>query len=97
MKRILSIFISIAILCTVIPPVAFATANAYYEDFSSQTPNGWTLNGAVAEGGALKIPADSAKTHTLKLSKPYPTGTVVVEYDFNSESERRKYLQASAQ
>ena len=88
MKRILSIFISIAIICTFIPRVALAAVNAYYEDFSSQTPTGWTLNGAVAEDGALKIPADSAKTHTLKLSKPYPTGTVVVEYDFKSNGQR---------
>lgn len=88
MKRFISILLTIAMSLTVIPQSVMAAVNIHYTDFSVAAPSGWTLNGATAEEGTLQIPPDSSKTHILKLSKPYPSGTVVVEYDFKSNGQR---------
>lgn len=88
MKKIISMLITVSLLCAFLPQSVMAAVNIHYTDFSTSAPSNWTLNGATVEAGNLQIPADSSMMPSLKLPKPYPGGNVVVEYDFKSNGQR---------
>lgn len=88
MKKFLVLIFSMCLVISLLPQAVFADTNVKLTDFSSSSPANWTLAGAVSADGVLEVPADSSVMPTWRLQKPYPSGTVSVEYDFKSNGQR---------
>lgn len=96
MKRIKTIILSALLSMATLSIGASAAANVSYTDFSTATPANWTLDADCGEikDGVMGITPSSTEWQILKLPKAYPTGTVVVEYDFKSTANKAQiYLQ----
>ena len=94
MKKILSVLITVLLLTGIVPQLIFAAGTVNYTDFSVAEPTNWTLDGATIADGVMEL-GESSAWQLLKLPKIYPSGTVVVEYDFKSYSNKLNvYIQS---
>jgi len=97
MKKILALLVSVVAVCS-FGMAGASAANVNYTDFSEEAPANWTFGNGEIKDGVLEVaPSDSNTWQIWKMPKAYPTGTVVIEYDFKSNSEKfNMYIQSPA-
>lgn len=90
MKRIKKLIISAMLALATLPLAASAAINVNYEDFSTSEATNWKLDNSLAsiEDGMMVILPGSTVYQQWKMAKPFPSGTIAVEYDFKVEGER---------
>ena len=95
MKKILALLVSVVAVCS-FGIAGASAANVNYTDFSEEAPANWTFNNGEIKDGVLEVaPSDSSVWQVWKMPKAYPTGTVTIEYDFKSNSEKfNMYIQS---